>query len=157
MLSKASLNQVSGASLHEKRVADNFTRPMALKKTTQASLANQQLNPRPPSSIGRKPNNQGMLAQNSSGDDNYSDEYDQNDFEDEKAGDQDGEVKLAKLRKAMKREEITANKVVKKHKIQLSKDDDAGKPQLIMGPKTAWRLVQMCFVLPKNSDRPLYV
>lgn len=30
MLSKASINQASNASLNEKRVADNFARPMAL-------------------------------------------------------------------------------------------------------------------------------
>jgi len=34
VLSKASMNQASGASLHEKRVADNFARPMALKEKT---------------------------------------------------------------------------------------------------------------------------
>ena len=31
-LSKASLNQISGASLNEKKVQDNFVRPMALKQ-----------------------------------------------------------------------------------------------------------------------------
>ena len=30
MLSKSSLNQISGSSLAEKKVADNFVRPMAL-------------------------------------------------------------------------------------------------------------------------------
>jgi hypothetical protein len=39
MLSKASINQASGVSVGEKRVADNFARPMALKEKTQASLA----------------------------------------------------------------------------------------------------------------------
>lgn len=34
MLSKASLNQMSGTSLNEKRVADSFARPMALKEKT---------------------------------------------------------------------------------------------------------------------------
>lgn len=58
-----------------------------------------------------------MLAQNSSGEDNYSDDYDQNDFEDEKEDDKDAEFKLNKLRKAMARENITANKVVTKHNI----------------------------------------
>ena len=34
MLSKASINQISGASIGEKRVADNFARPMALREKT---------------------------------------------------------------------------------------------------------------------------
>lgn len=34
VLSKASLNQMSGTSLNEKRVADNFARPMALQQKT---------------------------------------------------------------------------------------------------------------------------
>jgi len=38
-LSKASFNQVSGTSLGDKRVADGFLRPVALKEKTQLSLA----------------------------------------------------------------------------------------------------------------------
>ena len=34
-LSKASFNQASGASLNERRVADGFVRPVALKEKTQ--------------------------------------------------------------------------------------------------------------------------
>ena len=42
MLSKASLNQASGASINEKRVADNFVKPMGLQEKTQQSLAQHQ-------------------------------------------------------------------------------------------------------------------
>lgn len=39
MLSKASLNQMSGASIGEKKVADSFARPMALQEKTKQVLA----------------------------------------------------------------------------------------------------------------------
>lgn len=57
-----------------------------------------------------------MLARNSSGDEYSDDKYDENDFDD---GDDnnDADLKLEKLRKAMQRENITANKVVTKHNI----------------------------------------
>ena len=55
-----------------------------------------------------------MLAQNSSGDDNYSDDnYDDNDFDE--ADDKEADMKLERLRKAMARENTTAVKVVNKH------------------------------------------
>lgn len=85
-----------------------------------------------------------MLAQNSSGEDNYSDDYDQNDFEDEKEDDKDAEFKLNKLRKAMARENITANKVVTKHNIQVSKKtEETAKPVLKMGPASGKGTVTM--------------
>ena len=50
-----------------------------------------------------------MLAQNSS--DDYSDDnYEENDFEE--ADDKEADMNLEKLRKAMARENVTANKVV---------------------------------------------
>ena len=94
------------------------------------------MNPRPPSSIGRSkargPATGAMLAQNSSGDSNYSEE---NDFEDD-TGDAAAEAKLASLRKAMAAESRTANKVVTKANIQVKKtaEDSAAKPTLRMGP-----------------------
>ena len=55
-----------------------------------------------------------MLAQNSSGSDNYSDDnYDDNDFDE--ADDKEADMKLERLRKAMARENTTAVKVVTKH------------------------------------------
>ena len=71
-----------------------------------------------------------MLAQNS--EDEYSDEnYDENDFDD--ADDDEADKKLDNLRKAIKRENITATRVVKKANIDIKKED-GGKPILKMGP-----------------------
>jgi len=147
MLSKASLNQVSGTSLNEKRVADSFARPMALKEKTQQSLAQQKANPRPPSSIGRKPAGKNraakpMLAENSSGDD-YSDNYEENDFDEGGDDNIESELKLKRLREAMQREKITATKVVTKHNIQVLKSDEASRKVLKMGPATGKTTVTM--------------
>lgn len=55
-----------------------------------------------------------MLAANS--DDDYSDDnYEENDFDD--AADEEADKKLENLRKALKRENMTAAKVVNKHNI----------------------------------------
>ncbi len=73
-----------------------------------------------------------MLAQNSS--DDYSDDnYEENDFEE--ADDKEADMKLEKLRKAMARENVNANKVVQKHNVQVNKADDSAKPVLKMGPQ----------------------
>lgn len=85
-----------------------------------------------------------MLAQNSSGSDNYSDDYEQNDFEDD-GDDGMADAKLQKLRKAMASENKTADKVVKKHNIQVKRagDDSAAKPTLKMGPMVGKGKVNM--------------
>ena len=135
MLSKSSINQVSNTSLGDKRVTDQFVRPVALKEKTQMSLANQRANPRPPSSSGRKAAAQSkLLAQNSSGDSNYSEDNYDNDFDENE--DKEADLKLEKLRKAMKRENVTAAKVVTKANIQVLRQPDGAKPTLKMGPAT---------------------
>lgn len=56
-----------------------------------------------------------MLAQNSSGDDDYSDDNYEDNFEE--ADDKAADEKLERLRKAMARENVNANKVVQKHNV----------------------------------------
>lgn len=83
-----------------------------------------------------------MLAQNSSGDDYSSDNYDENDFDDA-TDDKEADLKLERLRKAMQRENITANKVVTKANIQVLKSDEASKRVLKKGPATGKGTVTM--------------
>ena len=71
-----------------------------------------------------------MLASNSEDEDYSDDNYDENDFDD--AADDEADKKLENLRKALKRENVTAAKVVTKHNIQVNKE--AVKPSLKMGP-----------------------
>lgn len=142
-LNKMSTNQVSGSSIAEKKVADNFLRPMALKEKTLISLAQQKANPRPPSSSGKKDNRnnmQSILAKDSSGGDEYSDEQYEENFEQENA---EEDLKLEKLRKAMARENIKAAKVVTKANIVVKKDEQQPKKILKMGPSTGKGLINV--------------
>ena len=80
-----------------------------------------------------------MLAQNS--DDEYSDDnYDENDFDE--VEDEAADLKLEKLRKALKRENVTAAKVVSKAGVRVQREE-AGKPALKMGPATGKGTVTM--------------
>lgn len=82
-----------------------------------------------------------MLAQNSDDDEYSDDNYDENDFDE--AEDKEADLKLEKLRKALKRENATAAKVVSKHGLQVHKGEEQGKPALRMGPATGKGTVTM--------------
>lgn len=85
---------------------------------TKQDMEYNKANPRPPSAQKKRPGGPSLKDDN---DDEYSDDYEQNDFEDEV--DEKEDMKLERLRKAMARENQKASKMAERGMIQQKKKE----------------------------------
>ena len=92
----------------QKRVGDNFVAPMQMVQKTKQDMEYYKANPRPISAY----KNKGGPSLKDDDDDYSDDNYEENEFDE--GADAEEDLKLEKLRKAMAKENLKANKMQEK-------------------------------------------